>query len=331
MWRLRNETLFAATPSFVRDRAGREVWIVAVKATYAIADDGSLSIHEEQDPVCIEPVHHGEPGASSLKFDSDVSPTKTGTDVVVVGDAIAPSGMADYVDVLLGVGPVKKTLRAWGDRVWERRGAGYSPSPPQPFATMPVQYERAFGGPADPRNPVGAGLIADGASPRDLPLPNLEDPRASISSPLSRPPPMSLGPIAPHWQPRVGYGGTYDGDWAEQRMPLVPTDLDDRYYHCVPEEQHVPGFLRGGETVKVVGMTPDAPLVFELPYLRLGFRTFFTKDSRAHVGCLHTVIIQPNERRVSLVIHSTLLCQGREHQLEDTVVFVKDRLDLRRA
>src|SRR5919108_183167 len=84
----------------------------------------------------------------------------------------------------------------------------------------PLVWERAFGGTdvtpkgptAEPRNPVGAGFRApDGQKPlAGMPLPNLEDPFAPISSWKDRPAPACFAPIAENWQPRLSYAGTYD-------------------------------------------------------------------------------------------------------------------------
>src|SRR4051794_2831875 len=144
MWQVDNRTPFAAERGWVRDRNGAEIWLVAVKCTFDILPDGSTRVSEEQPPVLRVPEYNGEPGKSSVKFDSDLILTKTTTDVVVAGHAHAPGGRpVTELDSGFRVGPIRKLLRVFGDRQW---GVSGRPTSPQPFLNMPLVYERAFGG-----------------------------------------------------------------------------------------------------------------------------------------------------------------------------------------
>jgi hypothetical protein len=49
-----------------------------------------------------------------------------------------------------------------------------------------------------------------------------------------RPSPAGFGPIACHWQPRVGFAGTYGDAWVANRLPLLPDDFDDRFFQSAP-------------------------------------------------------------------------------------------------
>ena len=92
MWALDNRTLFAADRSWVRDREGAEVWLVAVKGTFNINPDGSTRVADEQAEVQLAAKYSGEPGKSSLLYDSDLPRTKVTTDIIVNGHAYAPQG-----------------------------------------------------------------------------------------------------------------------------------------------------------------------------------------------------------------------------------------------
>jgi len=336
MWALENRTPFAADRAWVRDRDGAEVWLVAVKATFDILPDGRTAISEEQPPVLHLPQHHGEPGHSSIQYDADLVLTKVATDVIVVGQAHAPGGQpVTQLDVGLRVGPIQKVLRVFGDRFWN----AFGPSAPQPFVSMPLVYERAYGGvdrqsgnPArdwEWRNPVGTGFAVAGGHAAGLQLPNVEHPTDLISSWRDRPQPAGFGAIASHWQPRVAFAGTYDEHWMKTRHPLLAEDLDERYFQSAPADQQVPGFLRGGEAVALVNLSPLGRLVFHLPRIHLGFETRF------HGGAtvlhkqrqLHTVIIEPDFPRVSLVWHSALPCHAKVHKLERTAIRAKTVLN----
>ena len=332
MWQLLNRTPFAAERRWLRDRQGAEVWIVAVKASFDIVG-GRTQPASRQPPVLDLPEPVGRPGGSSLRYDADLILTKTCTDVTVVGHAWAPAGrVVDRQDVAFRVGPVHKALRVFGDRQWGLFGA----TAPRPFEKMPLVYERASGGPvasaahddegdADARNPVGAGHARSAREAKGMRLPNIEWPQAPILSWRDRPAPAGFGSIACHWQPRVGFAGTYDEAWRRTRQPLWALDLDERYFQSAPLDQQCPGFLRGGEPVALRGLSPAGPLDFVLPTVHLGFETRFFDGTRViHPNRrLHSVILEPDLPRVSLVWHSALPCHDRVHQLEHTVVTLK--------
>jgi len=335
MWQIDNRTSFAAERGWVRDRDGAEIWLVAVKATFDIKPDGSVEIAKEQPPVLRVAEHYGEPGRSSVKYDADLVLTKRTTDVVVVGHAYSPAGSTvTQLDVGFKVGPIQKVLRVFGDRTWGSFGA----SAPQPFGKMPLVYERAYGGVDrqskhpekdwEWRNPVGTGFAVSGRNATGLKLPNVEDPKKLINSWSDRPPPAGIGAIASHWQPRVALAGTYDEHWMKTRQPLLAEDLDDRYFQCAPVDQQAPEFLRGGEPVLLHRLTPDGSLRFFLPKPYLGFETRFY-DGRPEIHKnrkLHTVILEPDFPRVSLVWHSALPCHFKVQKLERTIVTLKTAL-----
>lgn len=335
MWQLDNRTPFAAERGWVRDRDGAEIWLVAVKATFDVRHDGTTEVSKDQPPVLRLPEHFGEPGKSSIKYDADLVLTKKTTDVVVVGHAYGTGGRAvTQLDVGFKVGTLQKMLRVFGDRRWKSVGM----SAPEPFARMPLVYERAFGGvdkaSATPekdwewRNPVGTGFAVSGGNARGTTLPNIEDPRQLIGSWKDRPAPAGFGVIASHWQPRVGFAGTYDEHWMRTRQPLLAEDLDDRYFQSAPADQQAPEFLRGGEPVVLLKLTPAGDLRFTLPKLYLGFETRFYDGSRQiHQNRrLHTVILEPDFPRVSLVWHSALPCHFKVQKLERTVITLKTDL-----
>ena len=134
MWTMTNDTPFAAERCWVRDKRGAEVWLVAVKGTFLVGPDGTCQLAGKQEPVCLVPRFSGQPGASSPLYDTDLNHTKLGTDVVLNGHAHAPPGRAvPQLDVQLKVGEIDKTLRVFGDRVWQRGLTGLSPGHPERF------------------------------------------------------------------------------------------------------------------------------------------------------------------------------------------------------
>jgi hypothetical protein len=334
VWQLDNRTPFAAERTWVRDRDGSEIWLVAVKATFDVGRDGGVTVAKEQPVVTQIPVHVGKPGQSSLRYESDLPRTKTTTDIFVLGQAHAPGGRAvEQLDVGIAVGPVVKMLKVFGDRTWQGQRIGAARS----FVSMPLVYERAFGGtdarskaPAwDTRNPVGRGYAVDAEHIDGQPLPNVEHPRHLIARWNDRPEPAGFGPLACHWQARQQFAGTYDEKWQQERLPLLPDDFDDRHYQCAPSDQWAPQFLRGGEPVALRNLTPGGgDLRFALPRVFLGFETqFYTGPSVRHdPPKLHTVILEPDAARVSLVWHTALPCHPRVLKLNRTRITLKQDL-----
>ena len=319
----------------MRDRNGAEVWLVAVKCTFDIQQDGSLCASTEQLPVLRIPEYIGEPGKSSLRYEDDLIATKITTDILLLGHAYAPHGQpAVQTDVGLRVGNLVKVLRVFGDRYWRE---DFSISSPRPFSKMPIVYERAFGGidrsSAQPerdwdwRNPVGTGFVMSKPNAIGLRLPNIEYLDHPIQVWSDRPQPAGFRPLCSHWQQRAVFAGTYDVEWERTRQPLLPEDFDDRFFQCAPADQQTERFLLGGEPVVLKNLTSSSYLAFRLPRLIFGFETrFYSGRPEIHHAKLHTVILEPDFPRVSLVFHTALPCHARAQKLDRTIVIQKQLL-----
>ncbi|MEY4575389.1 MAG: hypothetical protein RL701_92 [Pseudomonadota bacterium] len=330
LWVAENHTPFAVGRSFVRDREGREVWAVAIRATFQIEADGSLGLAAEQVPVSRAASYRGQPGNSSLLFDTDFAFTKLATDVVLQGHAWAPAQRAaPSVAVSLQLGAIRKQLCVHGARTWARQkesgGQTSVPSRAQPFLKWPIVYEHAWGG-LDPEgaggwelNPVGLGFAKQVATLEERPVPNVEDPREPLTVAGQAPSqPAGFGAIAPHWAQRTRYAGTYDARWQRERAPLWPEDFDTRFFQVAPPDQQIPGFLRGGEVCELRNLTPQGALRFTLPRLRITTTTHFKDSEVQRVADLHLVSVDTDALRVQLVWQMTLECHGREHLLRCT-------------
>jgi hypothetical protein len=324
VWQIENLTPFEAAGNWTRDRDGAEVWLVAVRCTFEIHPDGTTTIAKTQVPPVLAPVFTADAAASSMKYDSDFHLTKPTSDVLLHGHAYAPHGRpASVVDVTLRVGEMAKTLRVTGDRTYEKGLLGATTTSPEPFLRMPITYERTHGGrepdpPAVPdrpnfdvRNPVGSGFAA---APGTM-VPNVSYPGRLSGTPAG------FGPIPAHWRPRVTYAGTYDDVWRKTRLPLYPHDLDDRFFLCSPEDQRPRSFLRGGELLELVNLTPNGAMLFRLPSVAFRFETHFRgKPSVTHRAALHTVILEPDDRRVVMVWQTALRAHADVHRLEETLI-----------
>jgi hypothetical protein len=304
---LENHTPHAVAHAVLTDPEGREILVVATKATFTWQRDGTLA------PAPPHPVHEmdlftGEPATSGLAAAAELTLPKPRVDVLLEGEIRLPKAV-EQMDCTLEVGHrLRKTVRVIGPRFWS---AGVVrdliPSRPRPFDRMPIAWERGFGGtdPDDPatvdlRNPVGCGLRKKPASLSGQPAPNFEDPQALIAHSGSRPRPVGFGPVAPHWQPRRGFAGTYDEAWQRDRFPLLPVDFDARFLNAAPADQQLDGY-QPGEVVRLEHLSPDLRDRFALPELA---PTVAVVQGRAMVELIATVdtlVIAPAERRLSVV------------------------------
>jgi hypothetical protein len=329
MWAIQNQTPYAAERSWIRDKTGAHHWVVAVKATFQIGPDGRTDLAPEQPAPLLAPEFFGEPGLSSVKYEADVGPTKPTTDVLVLGNAHAPNGRpTTKLAVGMQVDETKKAVVVHGPRTYRRTTNGVTTSDPEPFVTCALRYEDAYGGSdladpdprrqrIDPRNPVGKGLVADPSRLHGAPAHRIE---YADGEPATRGP-AGFGPLASYWSPRRELAGTYDDAWAKDKKPLLPDDYDERFVLSAPADQRPPRWLVGGEQVSLFHMTPEDVLRFRLPRIFLTYSTRFGRKRQEHRGHLATVIVEVEERLLTLVWRTSLVvAPTRSEYLDETTI-----------
>jgi uncharacterized protein YjbI with pentapeptide repeats len=235
-----------------------------VKAGFSLHPGGvARLLPEDQQPEFSGDRFDGDDPANGLRYPGDFSTYKPGADVLLAGQCHAPAGRTfRQAEVMFEVGDVAKRLMIFGDRMWMRGPVTASISDPVPFRSMPLTWDRSFGGPGDPRNPAGRGIgetrLADGTMARLLP--NVESSRSLVTSPLDRPSPAGFGPISPSSPERASRIGTYDDRWLEQHWPWLPEDFDWTFFNAAPSDQQLPRrFLKGDESLRFDHMHPDHP------------------------------------------------------------------------
>jgi hypothetical protein len=239
----------------------------------------------------------GASGAAerSLRYPSDYAVFKQRADVVLIGHAYAPGGLAGAAMTALRFGSAEngfvRRIAVLGERRWENVLGRYSPSVPAPFRRLPLIYERAFGGAGFADNPLGVGFEA---APDACALPNLEDPDALMASPRDRPPAACFGPRSRHW-------GLSDLSPGED----FPSSFDWSRYQCAPKAQQLDR-VSGDEAFACHAMHPDqAVLAGRLPALRA--RCVVANTDAAGGGCdelpltLDTVHFDLDALRLTLV------------------------------
>ena len=328
-----NTTGMLAGLTVSTDKDGRDHCVVIIKGTFSIEKDGTATLAEAQHPLVYADKHYGDPGTTSIQYECDFAPFKPRADVIVNGFAFSPNG-SPVREMLVGlqIGPVRKVIKVFGDRFWERGLTGLRPSGPKPFTQMPLTYERAFGGSDqsnnDPkkwgfelRNLVGVGFYrgASIGSVAGRPIPNLEDTHNTINSWSDRPPPASFGGLARGWQPRIKYAGTYDQRWLDQRFPFLPEDFDQQYFQSAPANQQLP-YLKGGEVVRCANMTPDGDITFTMPQIEIPINYHFRDRNVAKEPNLDTVIVEPDQRRFIATWRASIPLGRKIHALCEVTV-----------
>lgn len=336
-----------------KDGAGGDVFAVLVKRTYGIRPNQPLVRAEAARPLTPVDEFHppGDPESCTVQHEADLVPFKPATDIVLIGRAHAPGGQpTTQMDAALQLGEHGKTVRITGDRVCGWR-AGLPPvfTEPQPFATMELRYERAYGGmdyrsdPAlpffYPRNFLGRGVALKNVleAVHGLALPNLEDPRDLLTPERvvihdpdrwnDQPLPAGFG-----WFPKTGYPrcsfvgvvpGTLDPDTVmrEERLGLVPErqialfrqrklpSYDVRFANGASLGLAVP-YLRGDEQARLTGLTPDGVLEFTLPGEVPGITLDIGQGAVELSPVLHTVCIRTEDGEVDLVWRGALEYPG---------------------
>ena len=317
-----NPTPFLVAPLFWEDAQGRARLTVVLKATFAI--EGGLAVPAaEPMPIFTADVPYSDDPNAPARFESDLAPFKPRADVVLVGKAHAPYGRpAAQADVTLRVGGLTKTIRVFGDRKWQmstRAALTATMTPPEPFTTMDLVYERAFGG-IDAaaalycaENLVGTGFVGKLtlASAHDKRLPNLEDPKNLIRAWNTRPRPVGFGFYGRGWAPRLALAGTYDERYRKERAPAPPEDFSHAVFNGAHPDLQVEGYLKGDEDVELVNLSPEGKMTFRLPGVRPRLTVSKWRDTpdgaapttseEAVAAHLDTVVLIPEEKKLYIV------------------------------
>ncbi|WP_224372327.1 DUF2169 family type VI secretion system accessory protein [Hyalangium versicolor] len=328
MLQMRNKTPFVSKIFAFPDEHGTDTLYATVKATFDVRN-GTLVVSQNQQQVTIADEYWGEPGKASLKRSSEAHLLKPGTDVLLLGEAQTPRGrLAESCLVSVQVGSLRQTLKVFGDREW--KGGWISPgiSVPEPFTCMPLVWERAFGGIheveegeilAEPRNPVGKGFRGrrTGSGMRGLMLPNLEDPQHLIGSISDMPSPVGVGPIAPAWEPRKNYSGTYDEEWQARRAPYLPVDFKPEFFCVAPSSLHSREELKGGELVELLNVSPEGEQRFALPQCEWKVTVQIAGQPEQPPMRLETVLLEPSMSQVCLTWRGAVQCGKRVLKVEE--------------
>lgn len=156
----RNLTPFSSLCYRMLDTHDEEHHVVAMKVGFALVrtaggDVVARILEDPAMPLCMQNEYAGEMNRPQLLQESDLSPFKPRCDVIVNGTAYVPDGTpATEMQVSLrlwgdqGQILLDKQLRVTGQRQFIRHSLTglWSLSDPQPFISLPLHYQYAFGG-----------------------------------------------------------------------------------------------------------------------------------------------------------------------------------------
>ena len=327
-----NTTPFLTESFLFTDKCGQKHCVVVLKATFDVDRDGNCQPGEEQIPFVYADEHYGDPGETSIRYESDFAPVKPLADVLV--NAIATPPRAQAVTELMvrldGPGFAKAAL-VTGDRVWKQGILSPKPSDPVPFTAIPLVWDRAFGGSdlshkkvsrrgSEVRNLAGVGFhLNRNNDVLGTSLPNIEQPNAQMRHWLDKPEPIGFGPVGRGWQPRIGFAGTYDKAWMDERMPFLPEDFDNRYFQSAPMDQQRPR-LSPGDTFRCLNMCENGIFTASLPPIDARVRFLFENSTNCLDLKADTLILEPKEKRLILLGRTSVPLQRKFTSLREIKV-----------
>ncbi|NHZ66678.1 DUF2169 family type VI secretion system accessory protein [Massilia genomosp. 1] len=315
-----NYTRYIAEFTTASDKSGQKHLLVIIKATYRLPLAGeAVGLMTTQLPLWMADTATGALGLSAPVYECDYVLRKPKCDVLLLGAAYAPYGIAaERVAVGMQVGTLSKAFYVTGKRTWHAGLFGTRPNQAASFTRQEISYDVAFGGyensPDNPAeravyllNPVGVGFQKKMKSSliNNMPMPQTEAPADPITSPKKKYSPMSFGPLGRSWAQRAKYAGTYGARWEDEVFPFLPADFDDRYFQSAPEDQQL-SCLTGGETVTLLNLThpaltPSGRFDFTIPDLTVDVRFYPKRSAAVDVAArADTLLIEPDQQRFSV-------------------------------
>ncbi|MDQ1318527.1 MAG: hypothetical protein QG588_2189 [Candidatus Poribacteria bacterium] len=348
------------------DVNSQEILSVIAKRTYDIRNGEVCIPSEEQMDFVISDVYCNKDDLinTNCEFESDLVPYKLATDVVLLGKAYAIDGYpVERMDVSLEIGSHQKTIRVIGNRYCKCRTLR-DPwlSDPQPFTTMELRYDLAYGGVdmlsqegqklSYPRNPIGRGFVVKKRKEcvEGLQLPNIEDP-CYLLTPGNlivedmknwerQPNPQGFGWYGRSWQPRISFFGImpahkpiYDkmkessADYVPQEQnenfkKINPSIVDFRFFNGAS-----PGLIlsdiKGDENVRLVGMDINGSFSFKLPGKAPVIMIDIGEGFQKPDVALQTVCIMKEENKLYMVWRGAIEYIGLENMSKLTNLEVK--------
>jgi hypothetical protein len=294
MWQVENRSPFPHHAGFLRDHQGRTLWSLHLKASFRLRPGLAPLFVSPQPPLLPAPLYDGP----RLIAEAETGLARPLADLILSG-AARPPALArpdSGWQIEARCGTWRKAVQVLPARRWRE---GRAELAPQPLAPVPLDWRRTFGGPEFAANPLGLGdAPAEGA---DLPrlAPEGTDPRQTRFAPTA------FAPIPRDWPQRVALGGTYDAAWLRRRAPLLPEDLDPRFWQAAPADQWLDPDSLAGARLELAGFG-QTPQTVVLPDCRFEIATRFKGRWAQQTARLQSVCVDLDAELLALLWQADL-------------------------
>lgn len=315
---------------------GSRAVILTAKATFRIEDNGQVRLEREA-PLPL--LNEDQPTELGLQPRDNLPRLDPAFEVMLLGMAYAPGGRATTeMRVALSVGDVRHEIDVIGERIWQGEGDSASVSAAQAFETMPLTWERAFGGSQQvlidreavldvsfPMNSDGKGFdhisqarelgdafqCPEGYPQFDAtrPLPNLEMPGLRVTSWADAPLPVCWAPVPQS-----------SGLIFERFTRSCEKRGEDHILLGAPEMHHrahpdwVIDTPDAGAVIRLEGACSQGVLEFRLPELRVVADFKDGERVRALELFPRSLVLLPEERQFYLTFRSVAKFDTRENE-----------------
>lgn len=123
------------------------------------------------------------------------------------------------------------------------------------------------------------------------------------------------------YEPRCRFAGTYDDRWKAERAPFLPADFDYRFFQAAYPELVTDAHFRGRERIFAENVSLSGPISVDLPGISIDVKTVFDRTSRSAPAVLDTIVLEPEEARLSLVWRQMAPCQGMVKDVRGFEIF----------
>jgi hypothetical protein len=340
-----NKTNYAATITTTSVAEDQMMASVIVKARFRIE-------HETLIPVKKQVWLFGKPVKSNFgEFEEDTPFRKQGVDVMLMGKAYPPGkGPASRSRFELQVGELNYAIDVFGDRRWVRSGGKLVASEPEPFESMPLTWEHAYGGKCPVEtgdmpyhaNSLGRGYYLSEETAEDGLLPNLEDPDNPVCGWQDQPKPVGVATLSRESSLRILNSIEFDTDAVPPKITKIkPSYFNNANPELILGEPPSPDTL-----ITASGIRPGGGgISFRLPpgtfhvYVQQADRSYvfpshldsiimFTEKEQVLLGfrCCFKYRLHPLERRAAVLHGGNAPGKIPEDYLIDWETFDQDEV-----